>query len=182
MEKLFTLVLFLNLNGFLWSQEMNLNFIEKPNIEMKGDSVYYTLRSTKFYNYFQSRYDSTHILFFDEPNYYDQKAVIHKKDGIGSFIIKYKGKLLFYFSIVNYNVEGVGTKYYNYTKEIRCNGMFKKGKIHGTAFFFKQNGRIREVVLFKRGKYKKHLYHEAARNKKELKRGHNPFIPKRRSV
>lgn len=114
-----------------------------------------------------------------EPVKYQQIAAVNIKDECGYFEISYNKVALCRFQIRENKIEGIGVMFDN-TGHIRVQSLFKNDKLNGVTMIYDKQGIIQEILLYRNGKYKKHLYHIAAKTRKDIVRGnkksHDPFI------
>lgn len=159
-----------------------VNFPISPKVYDKGDTTYQELTHPTFYSYFTHSIDSIFI-DFNKPDFY-QLAAINKKDGHGYFVIKHEKKVLIKYEIRERKISGVALRYHPNLLNKKyphpyCQALFKEGKLHGVILFFGEDQIVNEILLFKKGKYKKHLYHYKAITNQALKEGNkkatNPF-------
>lgn len=165
------LILFILTNSVSYGQ---VKFPNKPIIKVVNDTTYQELTESFFYSYFSQQFDSVFISF--EPVLFYQKVAINIKTHQGYFSIYYGTQLLIHYEIRENQIEGIGIRYHpnllGKTHRIPyCQSMFKRGKLDGVTSFYDSEGKITEILLFKNGKYKKHLYHQFAQNNDALKEG-----------
>ena len=127
---------------------------------------------------FKQKFDSTYV-FMIEPVKYQQIAAVNIKDECGYFEISYNKVALCRFQIRENKIEVIGVMFDN-TGHIRVQSLFINDKLNGVTMIYDKQGIIQEILLYRNGKYKKHLYHIAAKTRKDIVRGnkksHDPFI------
>ena len=95
----------------------------------------------------------------DGKNEYCVKKVLDDL-GNGSITVFYRNNLLFKYQVVSNEIKGAGICYYPFQKnDIAVIGWFKKSKLHGHVYVFDNKGVLVEVIKYKNGKYKKHLFY-----------------------
>jgi antitoxin component YwqK of YwqJK toxin-antitoxin module len=73
-------------------------------------------------------------------------------------VIKYKNEILFEYNLIDGKVNGIGFCYYPFLKKTAMIGEFKNDQLHGKLLVFDFEGMLIEIMLYKNGKYKEHLY------------------------
>jgi hypothetical protein len=75
-----------------------------------------------------------------------------------SLNIYFKERLLFNYAIKDGYIS-TGKIFYPFEDRIALWGQFKDNKIDGIVVLFNINGEILEIIEFRKGKYKSHIYH-----------------------
>ena len=150
-----------------------LRFAKPPLVRVQDDTTYYSLSSSSFYSYFKQRFDKVFISF--DTVLFDQIGAINNKTGTGYFLIKWEKQTLIKYEVQDNKIEGNGIMFhpnlFNIIYNIPyCQSLFHNNKLDGVTCFYDTYGIIYEIVLYKKGKYKKYLYHHAVRSKKALRR------------
>ena len=83
--------------------------------------------------------------------------------------IYFKGALLFKLEMKDDEYDGVGYCYYPFISIVAIQAEFRKSKLHGLYIVNCKTGKTLEIMLFKNGKYKKHIMHHQFYSKKALK-------------
>jgi regulatory protein YycH of two-component signal transduction system YycFG len=84
--------------------------------------------------------------------------------------IYFKDRLLYEYSLVEGEVEGLGYCCYPFESSIAVQATFKNSKLHGLVSIHEKNGKVLEIMDFEDGIYKKHYFHYLVKNKRKLKR------------
>lgn len=162
-----------------------VKFPISPVIKEKNDTTIYELNHSTFYSYFKQHEDSIFISF--NPIKFNQIALIDNTTKNGLFFISYEKQTLVKYEIREGKISGIGLLYHpnllgKKYKNPYCQAQFKNNLLDGITTFYNDDGVVIEILLFKKGKYKKHLYHEKAISEGDLRRGNrfsvNPFLEK----
>lgn len=78
----------------------------------------------------------------------------------GYLEVFFKDRLLYKYFLFKNEVTAVGFCFYPFSGNVAIQGQFKKGLLDGLVFVHNENGEIREVMRYKKGKYVKHIYHK----------------------
>lgn len=152
-----------------------INFPIPPIIREGEDTTFYELSHSNFYSYFRGNLDSIFIEF--EDVLFDQVAAIHSESGHGYFKVKYKDHILLYYEVRNSKIEGLGLMYSYYPLKDSSSqlpfaqSMFRGDRLDGVTLIFDNQGIVSEMLLYRKGKYKKHMYHHKAKTKEAVKKG-----------
>lgn len=159
-----------------------LRFPITPTVIVKNDSTFYKLSHPTFYSYFKLHLDSIFISF--DSIVFNQEGVIDNKSQHGYLEISYNDQVLVKNEIRNGKISGIGLLYHpnllGLSYELPyCQAHFSNNKLHGVVIFYDEIGITTEILLFRKGKYLKHLYHKKAITDESLKKGNklsgNPF-------
>ena len=167
------------------SAKCQVKFPIEPNVSIKNDTTFYEANHSTFYSYFKQKFDSIFISF-DKVDF-NQLAAIDNQSNNGYFLIRYDNQILIKYEIRQGQISGLGMLFHpnllGKKNDIPyCQAMFSSSKLNGITIFSNDKGIIDEVLLYKKGKYRKHLYHKNAKSNKSLKKGNsksvNPFLDK----
>lgn len=158
--------------GFFGTDTTFTNNFVFDYFRQEKDSIIYTVGSV-----FLMPSDS---ISFKEKNEYIFKVSSPEN---GFLEIFFKNRLIYKYTLFNYRIHGTGCCYYPFDGNIAIQGQFMNAMLNGYVFVQRQNGEIIEVMKFKCGKYRKHIYHWLALSDKSLrnrnkKRGNNPLCNK----
>lgn len=155
------------------------NFSGTPTKNVSGDSTYYQWKGALVYDYFIQRFDSS-LVYSMDPAEYLQIEVVSNITGNGSSKIFFKDKLIRSYEITETRISGIGQAFSQFGK-LEYVAMFENEALNGTSTFFDPNGFVTEIVIFKKGRFKKYLYHYQAKSKERLRRlnknSEGPFAP-----
>ena len=119
------------------------------------------------YDSFRQEYDSAvynvgllYLMPSDSVNLFKQNNyTIEENEANGLRFIYFKNHLLYKYQIKNSTINGKGYVYYPFSEQVAMQGTFKNGKLHGLLFVMDNNGAILELLRYKKGKFKRYVYH-----------------------
>lgn len=136
------------------------------------------IESNVIFDYFRQEFDSivnvvgsVFIMPLDSLSLNGQNKytirVIKPNDGY--LEVYFKDRLLYKYRLIAGTVEGTGYCYYPFLTNVALQGTFKDGKPHGLVFVLRDNGFVNEVMMFRNGKYVRHIYHWLSFSRKSLR-------------
>jgi len=174
---LFFLFFLFSFDGF-----SQIRFSQPPDTTYFSDSVRYEVKSGSYYSYFSHAFDSLQI---DDSNLLcRQYVVLDIINKCGYLIIEVDSQVLMKYDIRKNKIEGIGVRYYvGVSNRIWAQSLFRDNKLDGVTSFYGDNGVITGIVLYKKGKYVKYIYHQVALDRDALKRGNkkakDPFVKRK---
>lgn len=165
--------------------QIEINKHEWKNI-LKVDT---TFNTHSVYNFFTERNESIFhsigsLLISPLDSFSLNEKNEYKVDvqapGNGMLKISFKGYLLFSYRLIDHEINGNCILYYPFSKTPAVHAQFKKSKLHGLVITQSQKCEIFQIMLYRKGEYKKHLYHWLANSKRGLlnvskRRSKNPL-------
>jgi len=134
-----------------------------PHLNLSDSNLTWT--RGKFFDFFRGQYDSVfttigglEIIPFDSISRDVNTIRYDFRQTKDSLIVSYRNETLFSYK---YNSKGqicVGILYYPFNRNIAIWGQFKESRLHGIVTTFLKNGTLLEVMMYKRGAYKYHMY------------------------
>lgn len=143
-------------------------------------------KSNSIFDYFRQEKDSSvyiigpvflmksDSLSFKEKNEYCTKDVIINGNIVRKEIF-FKEKLLYSYTIKNGKINGLGYCFYPFLGKIAVQGNFCNSKLHGIVTVQNKEGKIIEIMKYRRGKYIKHIFHQNFGYKKHKFKSKNPL-------
>lgn len=131
------------------------------------------------FDYFRQEWDSTVFtvgpvyLFFkgDEISFKEPFEYMLVKDADkGKLEIFLKDKLLYEYTLKDGAINGVGYCYYPFLGNIAIQGEFRNNQLNGLVIVMEENGKVLEIMEFKKGIFKKQIFMQGIESKKILKR------------
>lgn len=132
----------------------------------------------KYFNYFTESNDSVvsimNGIYLDPRDSIIETFTIQREKSKGNsrfgwLTISHNDKVLYKYELVDGKVDGIGYCYYPFTGRVAFQAQFKKDKLNGIVFFQDMSGKIIEVMKFKSGRYRRHLFHWLSYSKKSLR-------------
>lgn len=115
-------------------------------------------------NYFNQSVDSV-VLYFGNLQLMPQDSVNFGGNNVYRHVLEndslnvyFKNALLFSYGYSESGIDTV-TVYYPFDGSVAYRAQFRKSRLHGQVVSLDKTGKILEVMMYKRGKYKYHLYH-----------------------
>jgi hypothetical protein len=161
-----------------------VKFPSDPRMFESNDSLFYEVRHQHFYSFFKQSIDSIFVSF--DNDCFDQVVAMSKTGRNGYYKVSYKGQVLVWHEIIDGEISGLGLLWHPNLfgkKHVvpYCQSIFLKSKLNGNTVFMNDRGKIIEILKYKKGKYKKHIYHHLASTHKVLRKGNrrtrDPFAP-----
>lgn len=160
MKMLFYFITFISLTFECLAQKNILNLTKASLISESKDTLFYSQSSKEVYNYFTNRYDS---IYFDNvfcPTYIT-RIRISKNTGNGYCnIYTVDKKKITFIEVNNFEINGLGYVYDTHSNKMLYSSTFCNGKLNGITITYMNSYQIKSIALYKKGKYKKHLYHK----------------------
>ena len=134
--------------------------------------------SNVVFDYFRQEFDSTvyevgsvflmpsDSLSFKSKNEYTIKVSNPEN---GYLEVYFKSRLLYKYMVSGYEVNGTGFCYYPFSGRVALEGRFKNGKLNGLVFIQTDDGEMIESMVFKNGKYIRHIFHWLSYSKKSMR-------------
>lgn len=97
-----------------------------------------------------------------------------------TYKVHYSGNLLFEFKLSEGKINGMGYCYYIQSGCVAIQAELKNNQLNGFVYVHDEHGKLIEIMKFKNGKYKKHVYDFQVQAKKNLRkisknRSNNPL-------
>jgi hypothetical protein len=131
-----------------------------------SDSIF-IWKQKDVYDFFREQVDSNfttvaglHIIPFDSIAFEKDSARYRFIQTIDSLIIIYRERILYGY---RYNSDGEicsGVLYYPFMNRAAIFGQFRNNRLHGIVCTFSKNGTLLDMMMYRRGTYKHHLYKE----------------------
>lgn len=95
-------------------------------------------------------------LSFNQRNEY----LVRVKDPENGYLeVLFRNRLLYKYMLINNEINGTGYCYYPFLGRVAIQGQFKEGRLNGVVCVLAKDGGIIECMKYKKGIYKKHIYH-----------------------
>lgn len=120
------------------------NEIDSP-LNFQCLSIYYPVDTS----FFKKEFVFKHVV----------KASNDSLQFFGSYKVYFMNKPLFKFKLVQGKIEGVGYMYYPNSERVAVQGMFQKGELHGLISLQDYEGRVYQIMKFKKGKLRRLIYY-----------------------
>lgn len=85
------------------------------------------------------------------------------------YTVHYSGKIVFQYELSEGKINGMGYCYYSQSGNVAIQAEFKNDKLDGFVYVHDENGRLIEIMKFRNGKYKRHIYDFQIHDKKGLR-------------
>jgi len=134
----------------------------------ENDTVYRTANSKDYFDYFKGTEDAFAVVDFSDEEY-EQVLSVHKESKSGYLRIFFRDTIVFKYEIQDFDVQGIGTRFDYKNGNILMQGLFKDSALNGPLISYKPSQEIEFIADYKKGKFKKYLYHVEAKSKVKLK-------------
>jgi|SRR5690554_744928 len=173
--RILILIFLISINNCFLSQTM----LDKEKIPC--DSVEYFV-----FDYFRQVKDSAvtmvgrvMLINYDRLDIDTNKYCFFKNNDL--LVVKFKNEILYEYQINKNKITGIGICYYPFIEKTAMIGEFKNNKLHGLLYVFDRQGELLEIMKFRRGKYKKHVYfwsdsNEEVKQRKNIYNNTNPLL------
>jgi antitoxin component YwqK of YwqJK toxin-antitoxin module len=84
--------------------------------------------------------------------------------------VYFKEHPLFSYEVENGQLKGSGYCFYPFEKRVAIQAEFRKSKLHGLVVVQDRNGKLLEIMKYKKGKYVRHLFLFNIKGKKGLRK------------
>jgi hypothetical protein len=84
--------------------------------------------------------------------------------------VYFKEHPLFSHEVENGQLKGSGYCFYPFEKRVAVQAEFRKSKLHGLVVVQDRNGKLLEIMKYKKGKYVRHLFHFNIKGEKGLRK------------
>lgn len=149
------------------------SFADWPKTKTENDTLFQVIRSQEYFDYFVGAIGAYAVAYAEvdfSNEDFEQVLTTHTASKSGYLRIYFRGKVVFQYEIQNYSIEGIGVRFNFESGDVLLQGLFQDGKLNGPLIEFVNGKAILFIAKYKKGKFKKYLYHADFKGKHNLKR------------